>query len=90
MNEQQWLSKASFFSSQNALVLLQFRKNNLVFFLNSIISIINGDKRHEAISLESLDKRAFNFYKVKLGFSVIGIKLRFFKNLKVQIKFLKE
>ena len=60
------------------------------FFLNSIISIINGDKRHEAISLESLDKRAFNFYKIKLGFLAIGVKLRFFKNLKVQIKLLKE
>ena len=60
------------------------------FFLNNIIFKINSNNQYNAISLESLDKRAFNFYKVKLGFSVIGIKLRFFKNLKVQIKFLKE
>jgi hypothetical protein len=58
------------------------------FFLNTIITLLNNNNKYNAITLESLDQKAYDFYTNKLGFSLFGIKVRLFKNLKILIKFI--
>ena len=55
-------------------------------FLKKLISKLNNKKTFSYITLETIDESAFIFYKKKFSFKVIGIKIRFFKNLKVLAK----
>ena len=55
-------------------------------FLRKVISIVIYKKKYKHMSLETLNYRAENFYRKKFYFYSIGLKLRFFKNLKILIK----
>jgi ribosomal protein S18 acetylase RimI-like enzyme len=56
------------------------------FFLRKVISVVSYKKKYKHMSLETLNYRAENFYRKKFNFYSIGLKLRFFKNLKILIK----
>ena len=56
------------------------------FFLKKIILDINKSNEFNILSVESLDKRAVDFYKKKLDFKFMGKKIRFFKNLDILFK----
>ena len=56
------------------------------FFLRRLIAKLNKNKRFKYLTLESIEENAFVFYKKKFSFKLVGIKIRFFKNLKVMVK----
>jgi ribosomal protein S18 acetylase RimI-like enzyme len=56
------------------------------FFLKKVILIITYKGDYKYLSLETLNYRAENFYKKKFNFYYIGLKLRFYKNLKILLK----
>ena len=53
------------------------------YFLKQIFNKISSSKY---ISVESINKKAYDFYKKKHNFMYLGKKLRLFKNLKVLYK----